>query len=70
MQELGFRIEVIKGSHANHWHEGWDRPSMTQAHKLKDLVPNFVLAGMRIQLQHLGTASPDPFDEMLQSAAE
>lgn len=69
MEELGFRIEPVKGSHVNYWHDGWDKPYMTQSHKPKDLVPNFVLAGTRIQLQHLGLATGDQFDEMLQSAA-
>ena len=39
MQELGFRIEAVKGSHVNYWHDGWDKPYMTQFHKPKDLVP-------------------------------
>ena len=69
MQELGFRKEVIKGSHVNYWHDQWDKPYMTMLHKPKDLVPNYLLAGTRIQLENLGLVTSDQFDELLQSAA-
>ncbi len=69
LEHLGFRKEVVEGSHVNYWHPDWKTPYMAQLHKPKDLVPNFVLAGTRSQMEHLGIVASSDFDAMLQSTA-
>ncbi len=69
MEELGFRKEVVKGSHVNYWHAGWSDPYMTRLHKSNDIVPGYVLDGTRFQLESLGIIAGAEFDQLLHSAA-
>jgi predicted RNA binding protein YcfA (HicA-like mRNA interferase family) len=69
LEELGFRKEVIKGSHVNYWHAGWETPIMVRLHKPRELIPHYLLAGMRVQLENLGIIAAKEFDQMLEKVA-
>lgn len=69
LEELGFRKTVIPGSHVNYYHDKTDTLQMIRLHEPDDLVPAYVLAATRLQMDGLGILDAKDFDEVFRLAA-
>ena len=69
LEELGFRKQVIRGSHVNYWHEELKSPLLIRLHRPKDRVPTYVLLGTRVELDNFGIIAAEDFEEKLKAAA-
>ncbi len=69
LAELGFRKQVIPGSHVNYRHPGLKTPLVVRLHKPKEMVPSYVLLGTRVELDNFGIIAAEEFEELLKAAA-
>ena len=69
LAELGFKSNVVPGSHVNYEHAKSGAVLMIRLHKPTDVVPNYVLISTRVQLDGQGVIEANNFEAMLSAVA-
>jgi hypothetical protein len=69
LQELGSRKTVVAGSHFNCRDRRTGSWLMIRSHAPDEIVPDYVMAATRLQLDGRGVIDTKRFDELLQTAA-
>lgn len=69
LAELGFRKSVVPGSHVNYEHPEAGMIAPVRLHKSRDVVPSYVLAGIRHDLEVLGVIAGSELDAKLRGVA-
>jgi len=68
LKDLGFRKKVVLDSGVAYTHPSTGTPIAVPAHKSSETVPDYVMAGTRLQLDRHGVVEAKDFDQMLKAA--
>ena len=69
LAELGFKKTVVLGSHVNYEHPEAGAIFPLRLHKALEVMPSYVLAAVRHDLEVLGVIAGSELEEMLKAAA-
>jgi predicted RNA binding protein YcfA (HicA-like mRNA interferase family) len=69
LKELGFVKKVVPGTGVGYKHPPTGALVVVRLHKPREIVPDYVIVGVRHELEWQGVIEAKEFEEMLQAAA-
>jgi len=69
LKELGFVKKVVPDTGVGYNHAPTGALVIVRLHKPNEIVPDYVMAATRLQLDEFGVIAPKSFEEMLQTSA-